>query len=50
MSVAKKVVHVTVVLLRFVLKVFTRSLKRQDVNTLKLMKKKKPKMYCKAVM
>lgn len=36
MKVARKVLDVVVVLLRFVLKLLTRSLERQDVNVLKL--------------
>lgn len=36
MKVSRKVLDVVVVLLRFVLKLLTRSLERQDVNMLKL--------------
>lgn len=36
MKVSRKVLDVVVVLLKFVLKLLTRSLERQDVNMLKL--------------
>lgn len=46
MKVSRKVLDVVVVLLRFVLKLLTRSLERQDVNKVK----KRNRMDCKAVM
>lgn len=49
MKVAKKALDmIVIVLLRFVLKLYIRSLKRHDVNTLKSRGQKNPKMYYKA--